>query len=176
MGTEAMENAFVLENYLFAGVVGVASALVTTAFSAWLQGRRTNSERHREHFANALAAVTEYWEFPYAIRRRGRGNREAERLRLSSELRVVQQKLAFHQAWLRIESPRVAAMYDCLVTVTRRVAGQEMHQAWKKEPISADAEMNVPGLEMGDYEQSRSAYLDAVETHLSWRGKLHRRT
>ena len=114
-------------------------------------------------------AIVAYEELPFVIRRRRASAAEAERLRISTEVRSVQERLAFHSAWLRAESRRVADAYDELVAETRRVAGGEMRRAWELEAITRDSEMNIADIDLSTIAPLKIAYLDAVRRHLSWR-------
>ena len=158
-----------MEELPIAAIVGAIAGLLASGAAALWAAYRADLERRREHFANALVAVTEYCEFPYVIRRRGIDDPEGERLRISTELRAVQQRIAFHEAWLRTESDEVAKAYERLVAEMRRVAGRQMHDAWEEEPIVRDADMNIASIERGDIDALREAYLSAVRKRCSWR-------
>ncbi len=152
-------------------VVAALVSAVILLVGHWITGRRESTSRRRELFARAFAATISYREFAYAIRRRRNDHAAEERVRLSEAIREVQDQLAFHAAWIEIESSRVAAAYRALVNETRRVAGGYMRDAWMTPPITSDAEMNVAGgLDFGPLAPFESAYISAVRAHLSfWR-------
>ena len=138
-------------------------------FAGWWSVQRKSDARRRARFAGALSAVVAYLEFPYVVRRRRASAPEDERIRISTELRAVQERLAFHSAWLRTESMRVAFAYDSLVGEARRVVGSEIRRAWETEPIARDDQMNIADIELGTVAPLEAAYLRAVQVHLSWR-------
>lgn len=156
--------------FAVSAVVGAFSSLVVAAVTGWRRAYREDVARRREHFAGALAVTAAYCEFPFVIRRRGTNDPEGERLRISTELREVQQRIAFYQAWLRTESTSVADAYDQLVCEIRKIAGAQMRDAWEQAPISSDGEMNISDIDQGEIDEFREAYLDAVRQQCSWRG------
>jgi hypothetical protein len=119
---------------LIAAVVAVAGYMLTQA-----QARR---ERRAKEFAQALAAVEEYLEAPYRIRRRPAATPEI-RGALTNSLNDLQARIAHHRAWLHVEAPAVATAYDALVAAARSEAGNQMREAWNCAPPAADAEMNL---------------------------------
>lgn len=119
---------------LIAAVVAVAGYMLTQA-----QARR---ERRAKEFAQALAAVEEYLEAPYRIRRRSAATPEA-RGDLTSSLSDLQARIAHHRAWLHVEAPAVATAYDALVAAARSEAGMQMKEAWNSAPLAKDADMNL---------------------------------
>lgn len=123
--------------------------------------------RRRETFAKAYAACQAYREFPYVVRRRGRNDPEAERLRISTELRAVQQDLAFYLGWMATESKPVAEAYQQLVAVLREVAGGEIRAAWQSAPPEADEQMNI-AMDLSEMRGAEDTYLAAVTRHLSF--------
>jgi hypothetical protein len=67
-----------------------------------------------------------------------------------------------------LESSAVAAAFDDLVRETRRTAGGYIRKAWETQPITSDAEMNVPGgLDFSGLKAFEVAYVEAVRMHLS---------
>lgn len=119
---------------LIAAVVAVAGYMLTQA-----QARR---ERRAKEFAQALAAVEEYLETPYRIRRRQAATPEA-RDALTNALSDLQARIAHHRAWLHVEAPAVAQAYDALVAAARSEAGVQMTEAWNTPPLTSDADMNL---------------------------------
>lgn len=149
-----------------AAITGSVSFLLLV-ITNWWNGRRERLTRNREVFSKAFAAVQEYKEFPYVIRRRRKSSPEEERLRISSELRRVQADLAFYSAWLRTESSCVHHRYSELLAQMRSVAGKAMHIAWLEPAAENDAEMNMPDLGLSAIAPYESAYLEEVVAHLS---------
>jgi len=155
---------------LVTATIAAATALVTWLLSSWLSGRRERLSRRREQFAKAYSAVVSYEEFPYVVRRRGRVDPEAERLRISTEMRRVQEEIAFHSAWVLTEDRRVSESYRRLVSETRRTAGGLVREAWDRDPIASDAEMNILdiGPILSGLEPQKDAYLQEVKDHMSF--------
>ena len=152
---------------VIAAAVTGATSLLVFAITNWRTGERERLARGREVFSKAYAAVQEYKEFPYVIRRRGKGDPEEERLRISSELRRVQTNLAFYSAWLGTESPHVHQSFTELVRQLRGVAGTAMHKAWLEPAVEDDSKMNMPDLGLSALAAYERAYLEEVVDHLS---------
>jgi len=129
----------------------ISSALLAAAVAAfvsvYLARRRSRAEelaRIRLLMAEALQAVADCKEFPYAIRRRRHDAAAEERVRISDELRQVQARLSYYAAWMRTEDQSLGRSYGKLVAKVREVAGGACRDAWNAEPITTDAEMNIP--------------------------------
>ena len=144
-------------------------ALGRQILGGWWSGQREVDARRRAQFAHALSAIVTYEELPFVIRRRRADVAEAERLRISTQARAVQERLAFYSAWFRTESLRVAEAYDELVAETRRAAGREMRRGWEQDAITRDSEMNIGDIDLSTIAPLKVAYLEAVRRHLSWR-------
>lgn len=148
---------------IIAALLAFLGTLVTIAYN----GLRARRDRQREMFARALAAVTDYWEFPYVVRRRRPDEPEAERVRISETLRDVQSQLSFYQAWIATEAPKVASAYEDLVSATRSIMGEQIHEGWNGPPARSDAEMNISGIRRDGLQDKADAYLAAVRDHLA---------
>jgi hypothetical protein len=151
---------------IVAGAVSGGLASILTLLYNSAQDRR---DRHREHFSRALQSVSQYEEFPYIVRRRNAAQPEAERIRISTELRAVQAELSYHATWIITESERVGAAYGELVKELRKVAGGLMHDAWKTNPIDSDAAMNIPdiGPALAALAPRKQRYLREAMDHVS---------
>ncbi len=149
-----------------AGVSGPVIAAVITGFIAllsvaWNQYQARQDAR-RKDFAEALASVERYAELPYRILRRENSTPEV-RGRMADFVHGVQQDLLFHKSWVRIQSPRVAEVYDILLRATREEAGSAMTEAWRTAPISKDEDMPFGmGLSFPRMEEARAKYVRAV--------------
>jgi hypothetical protein len=128
--------------------------------------------RQRTAFADAFSDAVSYREFAFMVRRREAADPRGERSRISANLSQLQSRLAFHQAWIQIESPEVAARYERLLGETRRIAGQMMHEAWTLPPVSSDAQMNLGewAKPLEELHSLEAEYLKAVRVRLRlWR-------
>ena len=146
------------------GAVSLVVALNVLIFG-WLwnarQQRRADDARL---FADAYAAVQNYKEFPYVVRRRDPKHPGSERVRISEELRGVQSDIAFHTAWIGLRNGKVSNAYNELVTQTRRIAGQLMREAWERSGTASDDNMNIPDLHgpLSELQPYEDAFLNAV--------------
>lgn len=149
----------------------VVAAIVTGSINTALARRTTRLEeraRVRTSLAEAYQAYADYKEFPFAIRRRRDDQGGEERIRLSEELRQVQSRLSFHQAWTRAEDPTTGAAYNALVGQLRKVAGSSMHEAWLEPGVKDDAGMNISGdrVNLAELEAAEGTFLKAAEDHV----------
>ncbi len=151
---------------LVAAALTAAVSIFLWVANAWLTARRETINRQRDTFSKAYAACVAYQEFPYVIRRRG-SDVEQERNRISSELRSVQQDLAYYSAWIATESAHVGQAYEALVAALRQVAGRYMRDAWTRPPTSSDVSVNITDIDMSSLEDPKRAYIAAVREHLS---------
>ncbi|WP_439381601.1 hypothetical protein [Amycolatopsis lexingtonensis] len=147
------------------------AALITAVITIWLARRKTREEernRLRAAFAEAFAAYQAYKEFPYAIRRRRVDVPGEERVRLSEALRSVQADLAYHAAWIVIESEQVGKAFTELITQVCATAGTAMHEAWNAPANKTDSAMNIPPslVDLGELTDHETVYIDAVRAHL----------
>jgi hypothetical protein len=126
---------------LLAGAVAVVGALISVAVTYGLNQRAARRERHTNAFAEALAAIEDYAELPYRIRRRPRT--PEGRHELTEQVSKIQSRIAFHQAWISLEAPGVARSYNDLVRAAKAQAGKQMAEAWLTPAITKDAQVNL---------------------------------
>ena len=149
----------------------VVAAIVSGSITTALARRATRLEeraRVRTTLAEAYQAYADYKEFPYAIRRRRDDQDGEERIRLSEEVRRVQSRLSFYQAWTRAEDPTTGAAYNDLVGQLRRVAGASMRAAWLEPALNNDAGMNIgpDRVDLSELRTAEEAFLKAAENHV----------
>lgn len=149
----------------------VVAAIVSGSITTALARRATRLEeraRVRTTLAEAYQAYADYKEFPYAIRRRRHDQDGEERIRLSEEVRQVQSRLSFYQAWTRAEHPTTGAAYNDLVGQLRRVAGAWMRAAWLEPALNNDVGMNIgpDRVDMSELRTSEETFLKAAENHV----------
>lgn len=126
--------------------IGAIVGFIGIVIGLWVNGDRAERQRRRELHARALAAALSYGEMPFMIRRRriDPEHRAEERVRLSDHFSEVKAEIATCQVLLAADGRRsISKAYDELVAIARTVVGSEAHKAWKEEPISTDAEMNM---------------------------------
>ena len=138
---------------IIVAAIMAAVSIATLAINAWLSGHRERKNRQRDVFSRAFMATVAYEEFPYAVRRRRTSVPEDERIRISTELGKIQQDISYYSVWLSTESRHVAEAYETLIAKMRKVAGQEIHNAWGAQPIESDTEMSMPDLGLGALRQ-----------------------
>ena len=97
-----------------AAMMGAVS-IATLALNAWLSGHRERKNRQRDVFSKAFAAAVAYEEFPFVVRRRRASLPEDKRIRISTELRKVQEDISYYTAWLSTESRQLAEVFDAVV-------------------------------------------------------------
>ncbi|WP_051944371.1 hypothetical protein [Streptacidiphilus rugosus] len=147
------------------------AALITATINIWLARRKSREEecdRLRTAFAEAFATYSAYKEMPYAIRRRRADQPAEERTRLSETLREIQARLAYHQAWILLESSTAGTAYQDLVNQLRAIAGAAMSSAWADPPLDNDPGMNIPPsvIDLSGLRDNENTYLEAVRGHL----------
>jgi hypothetical protein len=126
--------------------IGAIVGLLGVLVGLWVNGDRAERQRRRELHGRALAAVLDYGEMPFMIRRRRHEpqERSAERIRLSDDFSQVKAEIATCEVLLAADGHRgISDAYEELVATARGVVGKEAHDAWQEEPISDDAGMNM---------------------------------
>jgi hypothetical protein len=126
---------------VLAGVIAVAGGLVSVALTYNLNQRAARRERQTRVFAEALTAIEDYAEMPYRIRRRP--GSPGARHELTEQISQIQSRIAFHQAWLCIETPSVAGSYEDLVRAAKTQAGKQMKHAWLEPATTQDAQVSL---------------------------------
>ncbi len=150
-----------------AAAIGGAVSLLALAINNIISGWRDRTARQRQEFSKALAACVAYEEFPYVVRRRKSNAPQDERIRISSELSIIQRELAYYSAWLAIESNYVSQAYEKLIAKLREIVGAKIREAWLTPPIDSDSGMNMPDLGLSTLKPFKEAYLLEVAYRLS---------
>lgn len=156
-----------LPSAVIVAAIGGAVSLMALAFNAISSSRRDRIARQRQEFSKAFAVCVAYEEFPYIVRRRRKDVPYDERVRISSELSIIQRELAYYSAWLATESTNVSKAYENLVAKLREIAGARIREAWLTPPIDSDGGMNMPDLGLSELKPLKDAYLLEVAYHLS---------
>jgi hypothetical protein len=143
-------------------------ALVVSVATFFVAGRRSRVDRQRRVFDDAFAAVMEYREYPFIVRRRNPDEASKERQRISTALSDLQAKLNGFKGMLKVEDPYVGERYTEMVEATRRVAGAFIKEAWNTDPVGEDSLVHNPSWDFSQLDAYDAAYLRAVADHLGW--------
>jgi hypothetical protein len=120
-------------------VVGILAAVV--AILGYTITHATNRvERRSRTYADAISALVQFQNLPHRIRRRSDGS-DVTRALISEHVRNVHEALSYHVVLLRLDSPKVGAVFDELVKHTREEGARHRRDAWASHPATSDAEM-----------------------------------
>lgn len=146
-----------------ASVLVPALVSATVAVLALVAGARSRTkDRQRELFGLAFAAIMDYREFVYIVRRR---TETTDRETVTDALSHVQASLNTYRARLRIESAHVGVAYDDLVLETRQVAGATIRAAWDLDVEIAD--VHAPDVDLSCLSDVDDRFVIACRQHLS---------
>lgn len=148
------------EAILIAAAVSAAVALV----GIWQSARSARQDSQRRLFGEALAAVMDYREFPYIIRRRASDEQSGE---ISRELSRVQGALNRYSAILAVESQTVGAAYAFLVEQTRAIAGSLIAQGWNRPVRERASDMRVGDVDLSELDPITEEFIQATRKHLA---------
>jgi hypothetical protein len=164
-------SAFDAVNSVLAGTQGaIVSLSALGVLLTFVLGQRASArERQRQEYAKALQAAVKWTEMPFRIRRRLRNDAETK-LKLAGQLHDLHEEIAFHHAWLSVEAPRVATVYQTMCDKIRAQTRNHLIDAWDAD-VSEDDSMNLRGIEYPvEYAVEREAYIREVHDHLLWFG------
>lgn len=123
---------------LIVGLVGgsVGAVLVAQVFAS--------ADSRRDNYAEAVAVLLSWSEFPFMIRRRV-DDLPATLQHLADHGHEFQERLARSEAWVAAESKAMGAKYTTLISEVKAAIGPLLKEAWESPPIAAAAEMNLNG-------------------------------
>ena len=111
-----------------ATIIAALVAAVVATFGYVITARAKLLEERRKTYAAALAAVCDYQELPYRIRRRPDSS-AATRAALGMIISDVQRDLDFHDQLLELDSPKLGLAYRALVEKSRRIGKPHRDEA-----------------------------------------------
>jgi len=123
---------------LIVGLLGgsVGAGLVSQIFAS--------ADRRRDSYAEAVAILLAWCEFPYMIRRRV-DDLPATLQRLADHGHGLQDRLARSEAWVTAESGAMGTKYTALISDVKASTGPLLNEAWESPPINGPADMNLNG-------------------------------
>ncbi len=128
--------------------------------------RQSSLERKRKACAEALTDALKWLEVPYRVRRRPE-NRELSSTTLIAHIHDLQERLLFHESWLRIEIPALETEYVELVSAVKCAARNAIQDSWETSPV-ADAQMNIGELGVSPVDAEVVRFSDKVREELNW--------
>ena len=151
---------------LVAGIAASATITVAllTALAAYLAMKR---ERRREVYSEAVRSAVSWKEMLYRVRRRSEGQEQD----LISRFHELQDRLAYHQAWVGSDSEYMKRSYDRLVSEIKAKTQPLIAEAWTGtiRPVPGNA---WPEDVHPDLSGLVDTFLEDVRGHLSpwpWR-------
>ena len=154
-----------MDGPVIAAIIAAASAVVVY----FLGQRQASLERRRKACAEAVADALAWLELPYRIRRRLDNTKEALGA-LVERIHHLQERLAFHESWLRVELPQAHKIYRELLDSVRASARSALQDAWRASPMSDAAEMNIGDLGLQPVDSLVESFSQEVRKHLAiWR-------
>ena len=150
-------------------VVAAAIAALVAVLVYFLGQRQATVERKRRASAEAIADALSWLELPYRIRRRTSDTPETLGA-LAERVHHLQERLLFHDNWLRIEVPQAYPKYQELVRGVKEVALPFIREAWNTAPIDGASSMNVGDLGIRPDPELVEGFSDEVKKQLAlWR-------
>jgi hypothetical protein len=167
---DPISAANAVKSFLAEAQGAIVSLSALGVLLTFVLGQRASArERQREEYAKALQAIVKWTEMPFRIRRRLKNDADT-RLKLAAQLHDLHEEIAFHDAWLSVEAPRIAAAYRAMDKKVRAQTRNYFKDAWDAK-VSENDSMNLGGINYPvEYECERQNYLYEVRVHLLWVG------
>ena len=151
-------------------IAAVTAATIAATIAVLGYSRQRRAERRAERanlYAQAIAAVEDYLEAPYRIRRKD--GTPATRHAITSHISDVKSRISLHQALLDLHAPTtVSTAYNTFVTAAQQEAGLQMTDAWHAPPTKADAQVPVGvAYDRTNSNTARSAVIAAMKADLA---------
>lgn len=141
-----MSRSVAITAWTFSNDIGVpvTVALVTLVATTMIKQQSEARARRRDRYAQAVAVLVAWIEYPYRIRRRTSDMPEV----LSALAAVghdLQQELARSRAWVEAEDAVVADVYRSVTATLVAAIGPACSEAWESPPVAVPSEMNLKG-------------------------------
>ena len=156
---------------LWAASIAACASVSGFLLNQWYSRR----ERKAKAFAEALAAMRQYQNFPFAVWRRSACD-AATRDRFSEEQSRIGTQVRFHLVWLQIDSPVVGEAYEALWNAVRPRRYENRIAAWRAPPHTRDERMGEdPPFHRNLGGPETVLCIRAMRNELSILAPLHRR-
>jgi hypothetical protein len=125
-------------------VLPVTVAALTAIVTMWVTRAGDAANQRRDRYAQAVATLVAWIEFPYRIRRRT-DDESATLAGLAAIGHDLQEKLALNQAWISTEHPDMANAYVKARLAVSEFVGPALREAWQTSPVMKASDMNLGG-------------------------------
>ena len=151
-------------------IAAVTAATIAATIAVIGYSRQRRAERRAERanlYAQAIAAVEDYLEAPYRIRRKD--GTPTTRHAITSHISDVKSRISLHQALLELHAPTVVpTAYNAFVEAAQEEAGPQMTDAWHAPPTKADAQVPLGvAFDRTNSNTSRSTVLATMKADLT---------
>jgi hypothetical protein len=136
----ALNGVMMIDTAVQAAAVAATIAAGATVSGYLLNQSRARSERRAKAFADAMAAMRRYQDFPHRVWRRSISD-AAARDRFSEEQSLAGRDVRFHLVWLAIDSPVVGEAFEQLWTVVHQARLFNRDLAWSSPPRATDLDL-----------------------------------
>lgn len=151
---------------VFLASLPVAGAIIVAFVPRWAEVR----ERRRTRYAEAVEALVAWAEFPYRVARRVSDDPSVI-AELAARGHELQQRVAFHEAWVNCESEAMGRLYSEITDAVRAVVGPAIQAAWTRPPATrpSDMNMNAMGIDRAVLRNLLNRLGVASRTRFGWR-------
>lgn len=125
-------------------LIPVIIALVAGSIGGLIGRLNAAAERRRENYAEAVAALVAWCEYPYVIKRRTSDD-PGTLERIAHQGHDLQERIARAQTWVRTEHPKMGEAYGRLVRDIKKRLGPIIEEAWRSEPVALPGDMVLNG-------------------------------
>lgn len=146
----------------------IGSSLVTTILTHVLTGRSTAAQSRRRGYADALAALVAWYEYPYRIKRRA-SDEPTVLAGLVDRGHDLQERLAATHMWVRSDSTWVGEVFNDVRWQMDREVGPLCKDAWHAPPVSSAADMALGEWGPGSLDELVARFENAVAWRFGWR-------
>ena len=123
--------------------IAIPSAAVLGAIATMILTRANEAtDRRRDRYAEAIRTLVAWTEYPYRVRRRT-DDSPATLTALANHGHDLQERLAFHEAWIATEHADLADTYADTRATINRLVGPMISDAWNRDPVTNPVGMNL---------------------------------
>jgi hypothetical protein len=141
----------------------VAAAIITQVFAS--------ADKRREHYAEAVAAMVSWCEYPYMIRRRV-DDESSTLQRLAQHGHELQERITLSEAWVASEDKAMGEKYSKVIAEVKGIVAPLLTEAWTTGPVSGPGGMVLDGWGRDACARARNGINDfrmATRDRFGWR-------